>query len=203
MLRIDPSHPQALFSLGVILASEGRFDESRRRFEAAVEHEPDYVQARLALAQLLLERGSPEEALAQYEAVVEVDPRRVEAWIEGANVRIGLDRYGDADAWLRAARQVHPDVADLAALHDTRRGRPRSAAQPPLTAPRPPPFPAGGSASVRHPAGAPPPLCGGARRSLRPLPRWVVSQRSDSSVSAPVLSPMRSTGTPIFPSRLT
>ena len=119
VLRIDASHPQALFSLGVILASEGRFDESRRRFEAAVENEPDYVQARLALAQLLLERGSPEEALAQYEAVVEVDPRRVEAWIEGANVHIGLDRYADADAWLRAARQVHPDVADLTALHET------------------------------------------------------------------------------------
>ena len=119
VLRTDPSHAQALFSLGVILASEGRFDESRRRFEAAVEHEPDYVQARLALAQLLQERGSPEDALAQYEAVVEVDPRRLEAWIEGANVRIGLDRYADADAWLRAARQVHPDVADLTALHET------------------------------------------------------------------------------------
>ena len=119
LLRIEPSHTQALFSLAVILASEGRYDEARRGFEAAIEHEPDYVQARLALAELLQGLGRPEDALSQYEAVVEVDPRRVEAWIDGANVRIGLDRYGDADAWLRAARQVHPDVADLAALHET------------------------------------------------------------------------------------
>lgn len=119
VLGIEPGHAQALFSLGVIHASEGRFDAARRRFEAAIEHQPDYVEVRLALADLLQGMGRPEGALSQYEAVVEIDPRRVEAWIEGANARIGLDRYADADAWLRAARRAHPDVADLAALHDT------------------------------------------------------------------------------------
>ena len=119
VLRIEPSHTRALFSLGVILASEGRYEDARSRFEAAVEHEPEYVQARLALAQLSQELGRPEDALAQYEAVVTVDPRRVEAWIEGANVRIGLERYRDADRWLSEARKTHPDVADLATLHET------------------------------------------------------------------------------------
>ena len=119
VLRIEPSHTRALFSLGVILASEGRFEDARRRLEAAVEHEPEYVQARLALAQLLEELRRPGEALAQYEAVVAVDPRRVEAWIGGANVRIGLERYRDADVWLSEARKVHSDVADLATLHET------------------------------------------------------------------------------------
>ena len=119
LLEIDPSHTRALFSLGVIFASEGRYDEARRRLEAAIEHEPDYVQARLMLADLLQGMGRPEAALSQYEAVVDVDPRRVEAWIDGANVRIGLERYRDADAWLRAARKIHPDVADLVTLHET------------------------------------------------------------------------------------
>ena len=46
-LRLSPEFARAHFSLGVILASSGRYPSAIERFESAVKLEPDYLEARL------------------------------------------------------------------------------------------------------------------------------------------------------------
>ena len=79
----------------------------------------DYIEARLGLARSLQGARRPDEALPHYQRVVEIDPRRVEAWIGRADILVGLERYEDARDWLARARQVHPEIPELASLHET------------------------------------------------------------------------------------
>jgi tetratricopeptide (TPR) repeat protein len=102
----------------VILESQGRDREAAARFAAAVKQEPDYVEARLGLVHCLQLLGRFEETLPHYRHIVKVDPRRVDAWVNATTVFISLSRYEEARAWLAAARKIHPDEPEIAALQE-------------------------------------------------------------------------------------
>ena len=119
-LRVSPDLPRAHFGLGVILDAGGRHREAIEKFNAALDLDPAYLEARLALAEALRVTGQVGEALPHYRRVVEAVPDyAAEAWIGGADVLVRLDRYEEADAWLRRSRDAYPDRAELAQLAET------------------------------------------------------------------------------------
>ncbi len=119
-LRVSPDLPRAHFGLGVILDAGGRHREAIEKFRAAVDLDPAYLEARLALAEALRVTGQVEESLPHYERVVDAAPDyAAEAWIGGADVLVRLDRYEEADAWLRRSRDAYPDRAELVQLAGT------------------------------------------------------------------------------------
>lgn len=119
-LRVSPDLPRAHFGLGVILDAGGRHREAIEKFTAALDLDPAYLEARLALAEALRVTGQVEESLPHYERLVETAPDyAAEAWISGADILVRLDRYEEADAWLRRAREAYPDRTELAQLAET------------------------------------------------------------------------------------
>ena len=119
-LRVSPDLPRAHFGLGVIFDAGGRHREAIEKFTTALDLDPAYVEARLALAEALRVTGQVEEALPHYERVVQAAPNyAAEAWIGGADILVRLDRYEDADAWLRRSRDAYPDRPELVQLAET------------------------------------------------------------------------------------
>jgi len=62
VLRLDPSHGDAWYNLGILCARQGRLEEAQRHLEKAVETAPDNAQAAEALSQVqrdLAQRQEP------------------------------------------------------------------------------------------------------------------------------------------------
>ena len=119
-LRVSPDLPRAHFGLGVILDAGGRHREAIEKFTAALRFDPAYLEARLALAEALRVTGQLGESVPHYERVVEAAPRfAAAAWVGGADALVRLDRYEEADVWLRASRDAFPDRSELVQLAET------------------------------------------------------------------------------------
>jgi tetratricopeptide (TPR) repeat protein len=69
----------AEFLLGVLAYRQGRFEESRERFETALKDRPDYPEARFNLAITFYDQGRYPEALDQFKAVLAQHPDDDEA----------------------------------------------------------------------------------------------------------------------------
>ncbi len=97
VIRRDPAHARAHFSLGVLLNDAmGRYDEAIARFQSAIQHEPGYVQARVQLAGALARAGRPGEAVAEYARALEADPSLSEALYGRGMAFVRLRRYREA-----------------------------------------------------------------------------------------------------------
>lgn len=111
--ELDESSAKAFYSLGLILAENGRLDEAVDRFTRAVAYNPNYVEARLVLADLLRGRGRVEASLPHYAAIVRLNPRAVEARIGYAMALVRLQRWTAARDWLGESVQSQPDRPEL------------------------------------------------------------------------------------------
>ena len=80
-LAVAPDFADAHFSLGELLARDGRYGEAIARYQAAVRSRSNYVDARMGLADTLSLAGRLAEAEAAFEGVVEIDPASDQAWM--------------------------------------------------------------------------------------------------------------------------
>ena len=114
-LALDPTHPEAHFNLGALLASSGQLAEARAHFALAVRHRPDFTAAYLAIALLAEQAGDWPAALAAARHAATLAPREPEPHYRLGNA---LAATGDAAGAVRewqAARALHGDFPDLAA----------------------------------------------------------------------------------------
>jgi tetratricopeptide (TPR) repeat protein len=110
----DEPAAKASYSLGILLAGEGRYPEAAKNLTAALRYNPNYLEARMALGDVLRDTGRAQAALEQYVEVVRLDPRAAEARINYAVARASLGRYADARVWLEEAVRAQPDRPELA-----------------------------------------------------------------------------------------
>jgi tetratricopeptide (TPR) repeat protein len=102
----------------------GRYDEARRAYEAAREHDAECCEAAYNLGSLSEDRGDLEEAVRCYRAALELSPDYADAHfnLAGALARAGRggeavahwQRYLELDAgspWARIAR-AHLEVVE-------------------------------------------------------------------------------------------
>ena len=111
---LDEPAAKASYSLGVLLASEGRPAAAIDRLTAAVRYNPSYLEAEMALGEVLRGSGRVEASLAHYAAVVRINPRAAEARFNYAMALVKLGRYGDARMWLEEGVRAQPDRPELA-----------------------------------------------------------------------------------------
>lgn len=119
VVRLEPAEGQdepsakAHYSLGVIMASDGRVDGAIAHFTRAVEFSPNYLEARLALGDALRRAGRVEASLEHYADAVRSNPRAAEARFGYAMALVRLRRYAAARDWLVESTRVQPDRPEL------------------------------------------------------------------------------------------
>jgi tetratricopeptide (TPR) repeat protein len=108
----------AEFLLGVLAYRDGRFDDSRARFEAALKARPDYTEARYNLAITHYDQGHFEEAVSQFEEVLRLHPGD-----QDAKKNLDLTRQAAVRSYLNAGSKdfLAPDY--LAALEKWRKAQ--------------------------------------------------------------------------------
>ena len=108
VLRRSPDFASTHYTLGVLIAATGRYDDAVVEFSAAVKSNPAYVEARLQLADALRRSGKVRESLPHYEQVARLDPRVADAALGYAMALVGLGRYQDAYDRLADAMKTYP-----------------------------------------------------------------------------------------------
>ena len=73
-LKLNPSHPEALYELGDILAFEGDGAAAEKYFVAAVKLDPGMAEAHFALEKIYTQAGRYQESLTQLQQVARLDP---------------------------------------------------------------------------------------------------------------------------------
>ena len=106
---IDESTAKAHYSLGVLMAEQGRNRAALDHLSAAVRYQPSYLEARLGLADALRREGRVKEALQQYEEALVINPQNPVGRLGYAVALAGLRRFREAVDWLDDARQRYPD----------------------------------------------------------------------------------------------
>lgn len=112
ILQIQPTHPDALHFLGVLLHQRGESAEAACLIEQAIEYQPDYADAHNNLGNILNRLGRYTEALAAYRRAIACRADFPEAY---RNLGLALRREGqwaEATDILRQGIALKPDDAD-------------------------------------------------------------------------------------------
>ncbi len=100
-------------SLGVVLASQGRIEEAKTHYQAALEIDPQDVDPRCNLAKLLATEGRFDEALACYQKALEVQPDFARPQSDLGDLLVHLGRLDEAVDHYRKALEIQPDDATV------------------------------------------------------------------------------------------
>lgn len=125
-VELDPTHADALYDLGALLARMGAVDEATELFRRALEQDPEDVQSHFNLAMGLRLRGELGQAAEHFRRVVELDPGDLDACLELAATLHALGREDASrrqlDAvWEAATAEEGADVEILIRLARYRR----------------------------------------------------------------------------------
>lgn len=110
----DEPAAKASYSLGVLLAANGRTAQAVERLNAALAYNPNYFEARLALGDVLRTGGRPQASLAHYADALRINPRASAARVSYGMALIRLRRFAEARRWLEEGVRAQPDRPELA-----------------------------------------------------------------------------------------
>ncbi|MFH1017040.1 MAG: tetratricopeptide repeat protein [Pseudomonadota bacterium] len=111
-----PAYPDLRHHLATILASQGKMEEARDQWNAALAANLDYVDARLGLARLLLAMGRIEEAAGHFRKITAQKPRFADAYLGLAQAALRSGRATQAEEALTKALAVNPGFEEAKAL---------------------------------------------------------------------------------------
>jgi len=100
-VALDPRHPNARFSLGLVCIWTSRPERAIAEFEEAIKLNPSFAAAHVLLGQTYLYIGRPEEAIEQAERGIRLSPHdpRLSMWLPAlAGAHYLLGHYEEAIA---------------------------------------------------------------------------------------------------------
>jgi|RhiMethySRZTD1v2_1073278.scaffolds.fasta_scaffold00733_27 tetratricopeptide (TPR) repeat protein len=109
----DQPTGKAHYSLGVLMASNGRSADAITHLAAAVRFSPNYVEAHIALGDALRRAGRVEASMEPYREALRVSPKAAEARFGYGMALVRLGRYGEARDWFADAANRYPDRLDF------------------------------------------------------------------------------------------
>ena len=133
-LELDPSLPEAHFSLAQTLEYDWNWSEAEKEFKLALGFNPNYADAHLEYGRFLQAMGRNDEAMAQMNYAMEVDPSGIKtkvvvAWVTWASREYDLalhqfESLGDDFGLIFAYRQkgMYPEA--MSALEKWKLGHP-------------------------------------------------------------------------------
>jgi TolB-like protein/DNA-binding winged helix-turn-helix (wHTH) protein/cytochrome c-type biogenesis protein CcmH/NrfG len=121
-LKLDPSRPEAHFSLAQTLQYDWNWPEAEKEYNLALQLNPNYVNAHLEYGRFVQAMGRNDEALAHMHCAEELDPfniavKEIEAWVTYASRRYDLaleqfENLGDDDGLRHVYREkgMYPEA---------------------------------------------------------------------------------------------
>ena len=108
ILKVHPTHPDALHYQGVVMYQQGRYQESIKQLLAAISAAPDYAEAHNSLCIVLMEQRNYVEAISHAEQALRIRPD-----FSGAHANLGnacqeQGELGRAAASYRTALALDP-----------------------------------------------------------------------------------------------
>ena len=111
-LLAEPKSLPALHILGLIRASQSRFQEAADLLGRAARINPNEASIQYNLAKALVDSGADREALPHHKKTVELVPNNPEAWLNYGKSASNLGRYADAITYYDQAIKLKPDYAE-------------------------------------------------------------------------------------------
>lgn len=117
ILVLSPEDLETRNTLGLVLASAGRFDAAEGQFQMIVRYDPDNAGAHLNLGMIALQTGQSdarlELAAVHFARAVECDPSLPAAHLNLALANLHLGLTGEAMAGLRRTLELAPDQPEV------------------------------------------------------------------------------------------
>jgi tetratricopeptide (TPR) repeat protein len=131
-LELNPSNPQAHYTLACILERKGMLDEATSHLSEAVRLDPNYADAHYNLAQAMLRAGKLDEAIRHLSVIVQREPDHAKAQQSLGAILLTKGMLEDAESHLSEAVRLDPNNADARynlAQAMLRQGKPDGAIQ--------------------------------------------------------------------------
>jgi tetratricopeptide (TPR) repeat protein len=112
-LELSPDHAPALYNLGWLEQTEGRFESARRYYKAALKVDPSNWRAHQNLGNLAILEGNLAEAMAEFRETVGLKPEYWPARQTVAMLQLQQKDYGSARALLEQLKSEQPDVLEI------------------------------------------------------------------------------------------
>jgi protein O-GlcNAc transferase len=101
-----------LIEEGNAIEDEGRLEEAKLRYEAAIRVAPNLARAYLNRGNVLLATGNIQEALGSFAMAMSKDPTYAAAHYNMGNAYVRSGRHSDARAAFESAIALKPDFAE-------------------------------------------------------------------------------------------
>jgi len=113
VLQIEPQHPLALHSLGVIALQQGQYDVAIRLINKAIAANPRVPEFHNSLGVVSAVLGDPEQAITAYERAITLKPGYAEAYENMGNALLSQGRYDEAIVSYKSALRLRPNAAQI------------------------------------------------------------------------------------------
>ncbi len=107
-----PSTPIYLTNLGVVLVSQGKYENALEVYDRVLALKPDHSDAHRNRAIVLTRLNRFEEALVSYDKLVALKPDDAKAWFDRANALSKLRKFGEALENCDKALALKPDYIE-------------------------------------------------------------------------------------------
>jgi predicted O-linked N-acetylglucosamine transferase (SPINDLY family) len=112
VIQVDAKNLPALHILGLVKASQEKFEEAANLLARAARIEPNDASIRYNLAKALADSGSDREAIPHHKKSIELDPNNPQAWLNYGRTSTKLGRHDDALTYYDKALGLQPDYAE-------------------------------------------------------------------------------------------
>jgi protein O-mannosyl-transferase len=112
-LELRPDHAAAMYNLGWLEQTEGRFESARRYYRAALKVDPSNWQAHHNLGNLAILDGNLAEAMAEFRETIGLKPEYWPARTAVATLQLQQKDYGSARVLLENLKSELPDILEI------------------------------------------------------------------------------------------
>jgi tetratricopeptide (TPR) repeat protein/glycosyltransferase involved in cell wall biosynthesis len=108
-IRMNPSHPRAIRSLGAVHYYSGSVNEAAPLFSQALALDPKDVKSMLGKGAVLWEKGEKENAYVLYKQAADMSPGDTSVVLYMVNASYELEKYKVLEDTLRSYLRIHPE----------------------------------------------------------------------------------------------
>jgi protein O-mannosyl-transferase len=112
-LELRPDHAPAMYNLGWLEQTEGRFESARRYYRAALKVDASNWQAHHNLGNLAVLEGNLAEAMAEFRETIRLKPEYWPARQTVATLQLQQKDYGSARVLLEGLKSEQPDILEI------------------------------------------------------------------------------------------